>query len=167
MDVHFLKMVNAELDNIRVSWSWALQQENYDVIDHLIDTLMMYFHKHSRTLEIGDMFQSAASQLANCTGRREQSVLGRVLAQLGGWSALQSRIDEADSILQQSMVIAREQNNMRLFHSSQCFYAWFILAICRAEYARALSMLEQSVTYYRNQDEPDSLSWSSPAVSFA
>ena len=150
--VEFLKMVNAELDNIRLSWAWALEREDYEVIEHLISTLMSYFHNYSRTIEIGDMFQTASTQLTNHTGSRERFILGRVLEQLGVWTAMQSRIDEADSILQQSMAVTLESNNLYGFHSAQSFYAWFILAICRADYDTALPMLEASLAYYREQN---------------
>lgn len=157
--MNFLKMVNAEIDNIRISWVWALEQENYDVIDQLINTLMMYFQMYSRTVEIGDMFQTAATQLANSTDRREQSILGRIMARLGLWTALQSRIEEAGSILRQSMLITGELNELHEFHNTQLFYAWFILGICHGKYAQALPMLEDSIAFYREQ-EHRGLAWS-------
>jgi predicted ATPase/DNA-binding CsgD family transcriptional regulator len=156
----FLKMVETELDNVRVSWAWALECEDYEVIDKLIDTLMLYFGGHSRTLEVGDMFQAAASQLANRTGKRHRAILARVLAELGVWTAMQSRIDDADSILQQSMALALELNILKIFHHAQCFYAWFILGICRGEYARALPMMEETLAYYRKHGNPFRLGWS-------
>lgn len=156
----FLKRVNAELDNIRISWAWALERENYDVIDRLIDTLMMYFHKYSRTVEIGDLFQTAATQLVNSTTDREQSILGRLLGRLADWTAMQSRNDDAELLFQQSMQIAREQNNLKELHRSQRFYAWFILGICRAEYSRALPLIEESVAFYRDQENKNNLAWS-------
>ena len=98
------------------------------------------------------MCQAAAAKLSTCPGRRERVILGRVLARQGNWAAMQARIDEAESLLRQSIAIAREQNNLEELYRTQGSLAWFVLAICRGDYATALPMLEARVAYYREQN---------------
>ena len=155
----FLNQVSAELDNVRVSWAWALEREDYEVIDQLVDTLTMYYNDHSRTIELGTMCQAAVARLATCHGKRERAILGRVLARQGKWTSMQSRIDEAEALLRQSIAIAREQNNLDELYDTQRALAWWILAICRHEYATALPMLEECVAYFREQDNKRQLGW--------
>ena len=146
----FLHQVNAELDNVRVSWAWALEREDYEVIDLLVDTLAVYYSDYSRTIELGAMCQAANAKLSTCPGRRERAILGRVLARQGNWTAMQSRFDEAESLLRQSMAIAREQNNLEELYFAQRDLGFF-LTICRGDYDTALPMLEACVAYYRGQ----------------
>ena len=124
--VSFLDQVSAELDNVRVSWAWALERGDYEVIDQLVDTLAMYYSDHSRSLELGALCQAATAKLSTCSGRRERAILGRVLARQGNWTAMQSRFDEAELLLRQSMAIAHEQNNLEELYSTQGIWGSFL-----------------------------------------
>ena len=149
----FGDLIHTELDNIRLSWIWGLAQEHYEVIDQLIDPLWAYFVNCNRTFELGALCQAAVAQLATSTDKSEQAILGRVLSRLGKWSASVSKIDLAESYFRQSMTIAQEQNNQEEYYYAARWLALHVLANIRSEYKEAITLLEQCVAFYHQQDD--------------
>ena len=146
-----LKLVDRDLDNIRISWSWALQCHHYDVIDALVEILWCYFTNFNRTFELVGLYQAAITQLADYPGKKEQVVLGHVLARLGKWETNFSHIDRAKDCFRQSMTIAREQDNLEDYYYAMRWLAFYVIANHRMEYAMARELLEECVAYYEGQ----------------
>ena len=112
--------VGTDLDNIRATWTWGLQQKNYKIIDRLLGTIGSYFFNRSHALEVLTMFTIASNQLADCTDAAEQDILARVLAEKGVWEYSYRRYDLSEKSLQQSMLIAKQQNNLETYYLAMC-----------------------------------------------
>ena len=145
----FLRMFTTELDNIRASWTWALQREHYEVIDQLVEFLWMYYTDYSVAFELGALCQAASERLAACDGPRERAILGRVLARLGKWEATYSHFERAEALFRQSMAIACEQDDLDEYYYALRWLARYVLFYTGCELSIVRQMLEECVAFYR------------------
>jgi predicted ATPase/DNA-binding CsgD family transcriptional regulator len=149
----FLRMLTIELDNIRASWAWALQREDYEIIDQLVEFLWMYYTDYSMAFELGALCQVASERLAACDGPRERAILGRVLARLGKWEVTYSHLERAEALLRQSMAIAREQGDLEEYYQALRWLARFVLFYTGCELSVVRQMLEECVAFYRERGD--------------
>ncbi len=147
----FLRMFTTELDNIRASWTWALQREHYEVIDQLVEFLWMYYTDYSVAFELGALCQAASERLAACDGPRERAILGRVLTRQGKWEATYSHLERAEALFRRSMAIAREQGDLEEYYQALRWLARYVLFYAGGEVSVVRQMLEECVAFYRER----------------
>ncbi|MBI1256407.1 MAG: tetratricopeptide repeat protein [Chloroflexi bacterium] len=93
--------IEAEIDNIRVAWSWSVEHGRTEVIDQAVHPFFLFFFFQSRSLEGIGAFEKAAQMLD--TGDPDTEVLlGRVLCGLGWLCARRGAQERAIALLKRS-----------------------------------------------------------------
>lgn len=75
-----LDEIEAEIDNIRYGWRWAVLKNDYQAIIHYATSLDLFYILRSRHDELGDMFAYALDTLKPGDDRLARLARGRILA---------------------------------------------------------------------------------------
>jgi predicted ATPase/serine/threonine protein kinase/DNA-binding SARP family transcriptional activator len=160
-----LDEIEAELENLRLAWDWALSQKAMETIDRSLEPLYLFFYMRSRYHEGVSFLTAAREALAPATDGTPHATWGRVLARLGFLQAHLANAgvsdagvsDAANSVeadILQSLQIAEEQPA-----PSQSDIAFARMALgCYLAYAlrdpaAALPHLQQSLDRYRDLND--------------
>ncbi len=93
--------IEADLDNIRAAWAWAVEHSRVEAIEQAQYALFMFSAIHSRYAEAKSAFEKAAQMLDNGDPRTE-FLLARVLCSLGGMCSRGGALEQAESTLERS-----------------------------------------------------------------
>lgn len=103
-----LNELGAEINNVRVSWQWAIEQTNLDVIEQTVDVLYHFYQIRSRFQEGEELFAAAARHLQTqvqvttppANERRVQSLLNRLTIRRAAFCHKQGNFHQARQHLQ-------------------------------------------------------------------
>ncbi len=93
--------IEADIDNIRAAWSWAVEHSRVEAIDQSQHALLVFYAIQSRHLEGMGAFEKAARMLDNGDPRTE-ILLARVLCSLGGMCSRGGALERAREALERS-----------------------------------------------------------------
>ena len=93
--------IEADFDNIRAAWSWAVERSKVEAIDQAQYALFVFSAIQSRYLEAVGAFERAAQMLDNSDPRTE-FLLAKVLCSLGGMCSRAGTLEKAQAILERS-----------------------------------------------------------------
>ncbi|HXV43819.1 MAG TPA: BTAD domain-containing putative transcriptional regulator, partial [Anaerolineae bacterium] len=106
-----LKAINAEIDNVRAGWHWAITHRREGEIEHYLEGLFFFYNMQSRFQEGEAVFRQAAASLrkvngaiANSAGKTDR-MLGQVLARQGFFCASLGDYEKARAIMQEALGI--------------------------------------------------------------
>lgn len=106
-----LAELNAEIENVRAAWRWALEQQRLAAIAQGVESLASFYDTRGWYREGEEAFAQAVTALHTPgsppigeAGR----LLGSVLARQGGFQASQGRLEPAEDLLRESVRILRE-----------------------------------------------------------
>jgi len=106
-----LDEIEAEFDNVRQAWRWAVDQKNYDAIDRASESLFVYSDMRSRELEGITLIEEAREQLAPQPGEEPHPVWGHLLLP---WYDLliqsEGRLEDEQEIKKQAQVCLEYAN---------------------------------------------------------
>jgi hypothetical protein len=68
-----LNEIEADLENMRAAWTWAVERKNHDAIERAIETLYWFCHSRRRYQEAEALFQLAWEGLAPQPGEEPHS----------------------------------------------------------------------------------------------
>jgi predicted ATPase/DNA-binding SARP family transcriptional activator len=112
-----LDEIQAEVENIRSAWSWAVEQGQVEVIDRALDSLYQFYWLRSHFQEGEESFRRVVEHFPPSTIRTanhalselegSEIVLGKALARQGAFCMQLGRYDVASDLLQHSLAIAR------------------------------------------------------------
>lgn len=77
--VETLNKIEADLENVRAAWHWAVKQKDYVAIDRASESLYVFFEWLNRYSEGEEIFQEAREGLAPQPGEEPHPSWGRVL----------------------------------------------------------------------------------------
>jgi predicted ATPase/DNA-binding CsgD family transcriptional regulator len=92
--------IEAELENVRAAWHWAVERANVEALEKSAGTLAQFYQMQSRYLEGAVVFEQAARRLATTedTAPADLARVG-VLTALGWFYVRVGRIEEAENVL--------------------------------------------------------------------
>jgi tetratricopeptide (TPR) repeat protein len=96
--------IEADLDNIRSSWLWAVDHSRVEDIAKSEHPLVLFYQFQSRFLEGADAFEKAAHALDNAESRTEIS-LAKVLCSQGWMHIRLGAIEKAKAALERSWLL--------------------------------------------------------------
>lgn len=169
-----LAEIGAEIENIRLSWRWAIAQGRLTAIEQSLDSLFHFYDMRSWFKEGAEAFGLAAASLAGEQGsgggeeaRREEEncqssianrkfaesiVLGKLLARQGWFTFQLGQHETAKALLQEALALLRQANLENLqssnLQSALIFPLNYLGAVYRhlGEYETARQSLEESQT---------------------
>lgn len=114
-----LNEIDQEIGNIRTAWHWSVQQVDTTLINVALDALYTFYQLRGRQREGADVFAQATKILRNTPGC-DPLVLTRLLARQGASYRFIGRLEEAQTLLQESVVLARKQRQYSELAFSLC-----------------------------------------------
>jgi predicted ATPase/DNA-binding SARP family transcriptional activator len=140
---------DADLENIRVAWTWALHSGDEAAIDGAIESLYLFFTFRSRYREGIEILKYSQEQLTPCPSDALSLVCARLLARLA-W--LQSMYlpgqEEIERNLHRSLEVAQKHEDRR--EIAFClFQMGCYQRLVKREATTAKRYLEQSLRHYR------------------
>ena len=108
-DKNALLEIEAELDNIRLAWEWAVDRKAVDVLDLCIESLALFYETRGLYHEAIRAFGRAATAVAYMDGERDTRVLGgKLLARQGNVYYYLADYEQASRVLRKSLSIFDE-----------------------------------------------------------
>ncbi len=150
-----LNEIEADFENIRVAWHWALSRKNYHLLELALDTLFLFCEMRGRFQEGRQLFQQAQAQLAADPNEEMRLLWGRVLTR-GAWMWVLGRDvteqhEATTTQLDESLAIAQKHDDRAQVGFGLWVLGAFTLFV--GDYARALTFLEQSLQVFQNLDD--------------
>ena len=142
-----LDEIEADLENVRTAWIWALEQKNYTTTDQMLRSLGWFCAYRSRYQEYRELFQQAREQLAPGPADEPHSVWGRIL--LAGFHARHGEVDRAQ--IERGLAIVQDAGDPEATVVGLRFLGE--IALNDGDYAEALSCFERSLAICRDLND--------------
>lgn len=102
-----LETIDADIDNIRLAWHWAIENQTYDRLQEAVAVLAQAFRYSSRAEEGERLFRQAADLLRSRTDEDSVRLRGQIMARQADFARELLRYDEAFHLLERSLQTAR------------------------------------------------------------
>jgi predicted ATPase/DNA-binding CsgD family transcriptional regulator len=144
-----LDEIEADFDNVRAAWYWAVSRQHAESINRAVESLKLFGDMRGRYYECEEMFRQA--QQAFTSDRR---TWGRITARRA-WIVLlgymtTTPIEDWKSLLEQCLAIARDHEDRA--EAAFCLYCLGIEATPRSADA-GLPLFEESLALYRELND--------------
>jgi tetratricopeptide (TPR) repeat protein len=125
-----LAEIEAEIENVRAAWNWAVDQGKIEEIDHSLESLAEFYRIRGRFQEGEQAFARAVQRLAREQSetasrpevvRKSKIVLGRVLLQQGRFCDALGLVEKGSGFLQESLAIFRGLGARREMAFALCY----------------------------------------------
>jgi predicted ATPase/DNA-binding SARP family transcriptional activator len=145
--------IDAELENIRAAWKWALFRSDYAPVDRAVESLYLFFTVRSRYQEGAELLRLAEDALTTAAGEDPLPIWGRVATRLAFLRLLSAPVDAAaGKTLQRSLAIARRHDNQPEVAFTLLIRGCYHFLSAR-DSRRALPYFERSLAYYSAVDD--------------
>lgn len=104
--------ISQEIDNIRPVWHWSIELARWDLVERCIESLFFFYDLRSLVQEGAELFALAAGQLT-AADITHQRLLGSLLARQARLLHRLGRLDQAQSLYQQSLELHEQINAQR------------------------------------------------------
>jgi serine/threonine protein kinase/predicted ATPase len=142
-----LDEIEADFENMRAAWNWALKQKNYTAISQSLRSLGWFCEFRSRNQEREELFRRAREQLAPGPNDEPHPVWGRILV-----AEFYARPYEVDSAqIEGGLAIAQKHGDLEAIAVGVLTLGK--VALDADDYAGALSFYEESLAISRDLDD--------------
>ena len=107
--VEALDTIDAEFENVRAAWRWAVENRAYERLQDAIDTLYLALRYRNRREEGELMFRRAASLLESRADAGSKRLLGPIRARRAAFLSSLLHSEEALRLLEHSLAAARQR----------------------------------------------------------
>ena len=144
-----LAEIEADFENIRSAWGWALTQRNEDAINRSLEALQIFLEINGRYPEAIALFEQAQHQLTPTDNRAPSAVWGRITARFSFMRLLSTGYpDSLDSVIERCQQTAQASGDR--FEIAFClFLRGTYLEIAIQDLEAAAVNLQQAVTIFR------------------
>ena len=151
--------IEADFENVRQAWSWALERKAYDAIDRALEGLYWFHNDDLRHIQDGQsLFAQGREILRPEANEASHPVWGKVLARVLPYgSEVFNEPHQAATWLEQALTIAEAQND-----DAEVAFCHLNLARIKLdlwEAPSAITALEAALDYYRRVDDRFYIAW--------
>jgi predicted ATPase/DNA-binding CsgD family transcriptional regulator len=151
--------IEAELDNIRTAWSWAVEHSIVEHIDQAAYPLFRFYTTQGRFLEGSDTFEKAERMLDNGDPRTE-ICLATVLCSLGWMYFRGSPLEKARKVLERSWQIYSQHGVLPAPGSgSDPRLGLSFMYILLADFSTAETLAQDALRDHTLRDDPHNLTF--------
>jgi predicted ATPase len=141
--IQALDEIEADFENVRMAWFWAIEQQDGQALDAMVASLCLYaeYRNHiTECLELLDLTIPLESTIA-------EPIWGRLLARRGHLCDELMRFKEAESYVAKALTIARKHNN----EADIAFSLWKLAGVITnlGTKEAALKYAEESLALYQ------------------
>jgi hypothetical protein len=148
-----LAQIEADLENIRAAWRWALARQNEDTIGRAVESLYLFFSMRSRYLEGAEMLRLACENLTMAATDASNLALARVLARLVFLRSLAEPLDDdLEADLERSLTLA-EAAGAKADIAFSLLMLGSLHTLRMRDHDLALGFLERSLSHYRELED--------------
>ena len=138
-----LAKLTAEMDNIRVAWDWAVDRDEFELIEQTLRAFAMLYDTRGWYQEGIDTLGRAVDALKMTHGqsppdRTNQIALGHLLSTRGLLTYRLGQHEQAQAMLERSLVLLRSLNDARLIVEPIAFLG--TVMTLTGDYARAAEL---------------------------
>jgi tetratricopeptide (TPR) repeat protein len=143
--------MDAEIENARAAWNWALERGQVERLDQAIDGLCRFYDWRLRYQEGEAVCRAAAEQLEATVSGDGLRVWAKVLTWLSVFSQALGRTELAHQLLQQSLTLLGAPDlDDQVTRSERAFALLLMgLAVWGSDLEEAKQVCEQSLALYR------------------
>lgn len=152
-----LAEINAEIENVRAAWQWAVDHRKELALEKSVVSLLRFYERRSWFREGLTVFGRAAASLGASWGPvnqvtgRKAVVLSLLLSQQGWYSHRLGLPDEARDFLQKSLAILRRQGTR--WELANVLNELGVVTYRAGDYIGARQIYEESMAVCRQLDE--------------
>ena len=140
--------IDKELDNIRVMWNWAIENQQFKMINRASDSLYHYYRLSEACREATDVFRKALVRVETAEPFPDQdSLLAKLLSMLAYHAKFYSLDEFAQEVAQGGLSLARQLNMPDV--QARCLVILGELALDLGRYDEARLYLEESIELYK------------------
>ena len=150
-----LNEVEADFENIRTAWYWALERRNYQALDRAAESCFHFCEMRRRLQEGRDFLLTAQEQLKAETDPELKPIWGKILVR-GLWMLFwgQDGLNEREKIQVQAeiaLTVARQQGEKQ----QTAFCLWLLGAVRNnpKEFGAGIPFLEESLALFTELDD--------------
>ncbi len=147
------KEIEAEVDNVRKAWDWAVAARNLENIARSAETLHYYFlNTQGLFSEAAKRFQQAAVQIAGFAAGHQEPLVGRLLLKAArNWRML-GQLEEAGTLVEESLALFyRHELPVDVARATSTLA---VIRLQQNEKEAALPLAETAVVQARELDAP-------------
>ena len=146
-----LSEIDADFDNVRAAWQWAIHQQNYDAIGRALESLYWFCEMMSRYQQGWTMLYLACETLTSITDQRAHAVCGQLMGRVFERDMIYFLSpDEAIAQVYASLAIAQAEDNQ--FEIAFCKWQLGRITL-HNDFKAALAYYKDSFTYYQSVDD--------------
>ena len=142
-----LDEIEADFENVRTAWMWAIEQSNQDALDRALESLSLFCEMRSRFNELYELLRQALAKCSPAAGAQPSPLWGKLVAR--------SVFPELEAVdpkrLELALAIARQVENPA--EIGYCFWRLGEFAVEHENFSGALLFLEQSLAYLREAED--------------
>jgi predicted ATPase/DNA-binding SARP family transcriptional activator len=146
--------IQSDLENIHAAWSWSLTNKAVPLMQAGLRTLRAFYNVQSRFAEGAEWLAETAVTLkpiATAANPPAQMLYARVLARWASFAAWQSNNEQAESLFQEALPLARTLNDPEELGFVLLNKGY--LTILTGDYETAGREYQESLDYYRRSEE--------------
>ncbi|MFW5942888.1 MAG: AfsR/SARP family transcriptional regulator [Chloroflexota bacterium] len=151
--LHTLKALAADLENVRAAWNWAVQQRDEMLVAQALESVYLFFDVKGRHYEGAQFMRPALANLAPPPGKAPGRVWGRLI---GIMALFQSRYrtddKELEAALAQSLAIARASDDKAEIGFALMAMGEFV-GLVKRDMREAAARMEQSLACYQQVED--------------
>ena len=143
-----LDEIEADFENVRAAWQWAIAQRDYPAIDRALEALYWFCEMRSRFHEGLELLRSAREQLAPLAGEAPQPAWGRVMARaLGQDFRWFEPPTESRARIETGLALAQAHDDQP--EIAFCLWRLGMALIFCEDAPGAIAYFEQSIVHYQ------------------
>jgi predicted ATPase/DNA-binding SARP family transcriptional activator/TolA-binding protein len=163
-----LEEINAAFRNIQVAWRWAVDHNQFDLVEQVVKSLFLFCDIQSRFQTGEALFEYAISPLETCTNAEnllEYRVLGKLLACRGRLLYNRGKYQAARTMLEKSLRIcyACDHPGWTAFN----LHSLGLVAVTQGEYQQAKQFAQESLNLCQNLNSQWDEAWALFALGMA
>jgi predicted ATPase/DNA-binding XRE family transcriptional regulator len=143
--LEWLSSLNADYENLRLAFEWALSKETAEPSLKLCNALAWFWKFRSRWIEGMDCIKKALAKSSQTQSRNEKAARERAFAVQAALEWQSGNYQQVLSAAQAGLVLASDVSDKRDIAIAR-FYVGLALARLGENYEQALSLMEQSLT---------------------
>jgi tetratricopeptide (TPR) repeat protein len=152
--------INADRDNVRAAWSWAVERNRWLEIKQVMTGLLFFYEAKGWYAEADEIFGRAVTKLrqlgetqtmiGQATRLAElRLILGLALVNKGWFQSRLGRFEEGQALLQESYAILQETGDSTPRELAYCRLLFGIVMCIVGEPAVATSLLRESLSPFK------------------
>lgn len=154
--IESLREVEADFENVRTAWNWAVDQRDYEAINQSFESLYLFCEMHSRFQDGQQLFQYAQEQFAPPPHTEPDPIWGKVTLRWVPMWWLQEpdpeKYDDVKTLVEKGLELARKHDDQQ--ELAFCLFSLGLLIFqVVGDYARSLAPFEESLGLYSTLDD--------------